>query len=392
MAEQPKRFDPKVVGEQIRRFRRERGWTQAELAGLIEPRLSKGYLSEIEKGSGRQPSIDVLERIASAFGMQVGALLSTTELSEPLAQFLEVEAIRPADREMLSSIRFEYPPRTVRRWRFIWDALRASVALDEDTDAALFFSVIDRPGPEVRDVLLAEWPGAKSDRVFPFEVAEWVEIDEELVSTLMAWDGEIDESKVFDLAENLRSEPSAKAVLTLLLGTWVWLASHEWIIRGQVGLDALSAKKLFRGPDRGRLEMALLGAWLLLRRSGPTEAYRSVVAGGINHVPGLSTVAWSAFFFFAAYDDIEVTPQPLLLDATIGVALTDLSPRRWSHNYEFTAEEYGVYLSLVGFWTLMFPELEPKLIQRHLLMHGWRVENHIDSDNPVNEEGGEFYS
>ena len=62
----------KQVGLNVQRIRRERGWSQEELA--FESGLHRTYISGIERGV-RNPTILVLEKIASALGVLSAKLL-----------------------------------------------------------------------------------------------------------------------------------------------------------------------------------------------------------------------------------------------------------------------------------------------------------------------------
>ena len=60
-----------TVGERIKLVREARGWTQEKLAD--EAKISRGFLSEVEK-HGKNISLDLLLRIATALGASVGYL------------------------------------------------------------------------------------------------------------------------------------------------------------------------------------------------------------------------------------------------------------------------------------------------------------------------------
>jgi len=126
------------LGARIRRYREDKGLTQTALADAAG--LSKTYLSELESGAGRRPSGDVLLRIADALGVSIADLLgrhvapASGALPDGLAEFADQQGLPEADVAMLASIRFRGdPPRTARRWQHIYDAIRMSRTLDEDT-------------------------------------------------------------------------------------------------------------------------------------------------------------------------------------------------------------------------------------------------------------------
>lgn len=54
------------VGDNIRRFRKEKGWTQAELAELLH--VSQQMIGQFEN-SKKPPKLDTVEKIASALGV-----------------------------------------------------------------------------------------------------------------------------------------------------------------------------------------------------------------------------------------------------------------------------------------------------------------------------------
>ena len=56
-----------MIGPVVRRLRQERNLSQEELAGAAH--ISSGYLSKLERGLYKQPSREVLDRIAEALGM-----------------------------------------------------------------------------------------------------------------------------------------------------------------------------------------------------------------------------------------------------------------------------------------------------------------------------------
>lgn len=60
------------LGNRVRNLRKERGWTQVELAELLG--IDRSYLSEIETGK-KDPSLRVLKTIADGFGLSLPQLL-----------------------------------------------------------------------------------------------------------------------------------------------------------------------------------------------------------------------------------------------------------------------------------------------------------------------------
>ena len=61
-----------MIGKRIAKLRKEKRWTQADLANAA--RLSKGYITAIEEGE-KIPRIKALARIAECLDADLGALL-----------------------------------------------------------------------------------------------------------------------------------------------------------------------------------------------------------------------------------------------------------------------------------------------------------------------------
>lgn len=60
------------LSENLRSLRAERGWSQEELA--FEAQLHRTYISDLER-SARNPSIEIIEKLAKAFCVKPGRLL-----------------------------------------------------------------------------------------------------------------------------------------------------------------------------------------------------------------------------------------------------------------------------------------------------------------------------
>jgi transcriptional regulator with XRE-family HTH domain len=126
------------LGQRLRRYREDRGWTQAVLAE--QAGVSKPYLSELEGGAGRRPSGQILLKLADALGVTVADLLGRQvlptkdpEIPPSLREFAKLRGLPESDIRMLAGIRFRgEAPRTPQRWEHIYNAIRTSQAMDED--------------------------------------------------------------------------------------------------------------------------------------------------------------------------------------------------------------------------------------------------------------------
>lgn len=64
------------LGMRIKFLRSERKWSQEDLA--LEAGINKNYISDLENGR-RNPSLDILERIAIAFSISLSELFKGVE-------------------------------------------------------------------------------------------------------------------------------------------------------------------------------------------------------------------------------------------------------------------------------------------------------------------------
>ena len=64
------------LGMRIKFLRKERNWSQEDLA--LEANINKNYICDLENGR-RNPSLDVLERIAIAFNISLTELFKGVE-------------------------------------------------------------------------------------------------------------------------------------------------------------------------------------------------------------------------------------------------------------------------------------------------------------------------
>jgi len=65
-----------AIGERIKSAREKKGWSQYKLAKEADVRPST--ISQIESGARQKPSIDVLQKVASALSLTVSQLLGQT--------------------------------------------------------------------------------------------------------------------------------------------------------------------------------------------------------------------------------------------------------------------------------------------------------------------------
>ena len=66
----------KLLGENVRRYRKLRGMTQEQLA--LDAGMERSYVSDLERGT-RNPTVRALGRLAEALRVDPNALLETGE-------------------------------------------------------------------------------------------------------------------------------------------------------------------------------------------------------------------------------------------------------------------------------------------------------------------------
>jgi transcriptional regulator with XRE-family HTH domain len=130
--------DAQAIGKRIRKYRKDKEISATHLAKVAG--ISRSYLSELENGTGnhRRPSATVLYALGKALGVPMSDLLGRPLIlglenkpPESLEEFALQEGLAQADVEMLASIRFRGDaPQTPDRWRFIYQAIRNSSAMD----------------------------------------------------------------------------------------------------------------------------------------------------------------------------------------------------------------------------------------------------------------------
>ena len=139
MTDEPRIAIPEeTLGQRIRRFRLDAGLTPTELADQAE--VSKSYVSSLESETEpeRRPSAEILYKLAQALGVAMSDLLGKTpgltpgqERTPELLRFATDYRLPEADIDMLASIQFRGDrPRSVDRWRFIYEAIKNSERMD----------------------------------------------------------------------------------------------------------------------------------------------------------------------------------------------------------------------------------------------------------------------
>lgn len=135
--------DPLEVGRNVKAEREKAGLSLAKLSAVTG--ISKAHLVRLERGEGN-PSLGILSRIADAFELTVADLVGRPKLTyrpeegddidSTLRAFADGADLTSSEVNTLASIRFRAGerPKTIKRWRYIYDSLVASESFDRQAD------------------------------------------------------------------------------------------------------------------------------------------------------------------------------------------------------------------------------------------------------------------
>lgn len=137
-----------VVGQNLRRARDRKGWSQHELADRAE--LSRGTIADLERGHSQSPDIYTQKKLAAALDMDPADLwrgpgqpVSETRreqhavknLAPGLSDFLERHPeLGPREIERLTGVAQSLPPGTAadeKVWQYHLAAIRRQLALED---------------------------------------------------------------------------------------------------------------------------------------------------------------------------------------------------------------------------------------------------------------------
>ena len=81
------------VGQRLLQKRRERGWTQQELA--VHAGVSQGLIARIERGNVRDPAASIIRRLANALGVTADWLIGMNDDDPAEADLVETAVASP---------------------------------------------------------------------------------------------------------------------------------------------------------------------------------------------------------------------------------------------------------------------------------------------------------
>ena len=120
-----------TLAETIKKLRSERGLSSGQLAKLAG--VSRGYVWQLENGSKTRPTLDVLQRLANALGVEVAEFCETTpttrtpqdDLPSGLAEFVKTRGkalgVLKGDIESMKNIQFRgKQPDSPEDWEYLF--------------------------------------------------------------------------------------------------------------------------------------------------------------------------------------------------------------------------------------------------------------------------------
>ena len=94
-------MERKQMGERIRAFREKAGYSQQSIASFLD--VDQSLVSKIEKGD-RAISADMLEKLASLFGVELSTMLDENASSRSLAYAFRASDLSVSEMETISAI------------------------------------------------------------------------------------------------------------------------------------------------------------------------------------------------------------------------------------------------------------------------------------------------
>lgn len=123
------------LAERLTRLREIQGLSLSEVARRAQ--ISKAYLSQLEHGDSKQPSYDVLDRLATALAANVEDLTGRRGAWDPsehepvpasLRTFASESGLPDVDVEMLSKIHFRGKrPRDPADWAHLYETIKRTI-------------------------------------------------------------------------------------------------------------------------------------------------------------------------------------------------------------------------------------------------------------------------
>jgi transcriptional regulator with XRE-family HTH domain len=123
--------DAAAFGRRIKDARTRLGWSLAEVARRSG--LSRGYINALELGRSKRPGADALRRLEDALGpLRPVPEPGIGTVPAGLSALARERQLPESEVRVLASLQIRgRQPQSKERWRFIYDALLASEAIDQ---------------------------------------------------------------------------------------------------------------------------------------------------------------------------------------------------------------------------------------------------------------------
>lgn len=125
--------DSTTLGQRVRKFREQQGYSLSELARRAG--ISRSYLYQLETDAS-SPTQEKLELLARALNVALqdllGIAIPSPSRPKELLEFAERYRLSEEDIRMLSGIQYRGKrPSSVREWRILYDVIRGTLADEE---------------------------------------------------------------------------------------------------------------------------------------------------------------------------------------------------------------------------------------------------------------------
>ncbi|WP_263835073.1 helix-turn-helix domain-containing protein [Salinibacter sp.] len=119
-------------GENVRRERKNQGYSQADLAEKVD--ISRTYLSQIEQGRAQNLSLRLAERLSTVLGITSPYQEENKEgekgeedIPQSLREFAEQDDLPPGDVQMLARIEYRGDkPQDPQQWRILYNVIKTA--------------------------------------------------------------------------------------------------------------------------------------------------------------------------------------------------------------------------------------------------------------------------